>query len=227
MKNRFYSRILKHLGTFWLPWLLLVAMLVVAILQIQWYICIMLGLAAIFILILCIKPMNIIYGLIGTRGNVRYFFILFLLINFLFAAIYYEAFFKKAGITYNLNQPHVEFGMFDSFSFSDGRFWVPDTRIVQLGDSTENLPVNNHDSAHYYYRVTPLWVLKNTLLTSLMQGPTDFFSIANTYTGDNPYSDHNYNISNGLHWFLIFHVLVSWILLGVFISLIYQRFRRT
>ena len=211
--------------SFWLPWSLLAAMLVFACWHPCWSLSIILALAVAFIVMLCIKPMNIIYGLIGTRGDISYFFMLFLLVNFLFASIYYEAFFKTAGVTYDVNHPHVEFDVFKPYGFFDCRSWVPETQKVSR--ELEHLPTNNQDPSHCYYRVNRMWVLQNTFLTSLMQEPAEFYSISSTYTGNDPNCDPNYRITYAFHWFLIFHILVSWILLGVFISMIYQKFRKT
>lgn len=222
-KNSFVSikrDVIPHLKMFWLPWLLLAIMLVVS-----WFSCLRIVLVivmGIFASLFIIKPMQVVYGLIGTHGYIGMFFFLFLLINVVFAGIYYGAFFRKAGISYDVNQPHVEFNI-----FKKGCQDVSEM-IVLCGSEKETLPVSCTDSFHYYYRTDFSWVLRNTFLTSLMQEPTDFFSAANTFTGKvQNKKDENYLISKIFHYFLIFHIMISWILLGVFISLIYQRFRNS
>lgn len=209
-----------HLVSFWFPWLVLIAMLVVSCLSVPNEMTYLVILVFVFLAMLLFRPMNIIYGLIGTHGYIGLFFFVFFFINFLFAKIYYHTCFEKAGITYDINQPHVEFDLFDSYEGIE--------RMVLCSDSLERLPATCKDTAHYYYRVDFSWVMRNTLLTSLMQEPTDFFSVSNTYTGQRQgKEDPNYDMAKFFHWFLIFHILVSWILLGVFISLVYQRFRKT
>lgn len=210
----------SHLRSFWIPWLLIGLMLLVSFVDIPSKTCVLLGLVSVFVLILVIKPMNIIYGLIGTHGYIGLFFFIFIVINFLFAGIYYETFFKHAGITYDINQPHVEFNLFEKGHNG------PDTATVSPREV--NLPRTCDDNSHFYYRTRFWWVLRNTFLTSLMQEPTDFFSAANTFTGvTQSNKDPNFNTANTFHWFLIFHIMISWILLGVFISLVYQKFRNT
>ena len=143
---------------------------------------------------------------------------MFFLINVLFAGIYYYGFFCNAGITYDCNQPHIEFELFKTTNDKG--------KLVISSRDEESLPSTCSNQDHYYYRTTCQWVLQNTILTSLMQEPTDFFSASGTYTGSFQNNvDRNLITASIFHVFLIFHILVSWILLGVFISLIYQKFR--
>ena len=210
-----------HIRTFWYPWLILGIMLGVSCFPVPYKTQVLTILAFAFLAVLFIKPMNIIYGLIGTHGYIGIFFLLFFVINYIFAKIYYHTCFEKAGITYDINQPHVEFNMFDSYDGSE--------RIVLCSDTLERLPETCKDSVHYYYRVDFSWVMRNTLLTSLMQEPTDFFSVSSTYTGErlSKTKDPNYDMAKLFQWFSTFHILISWILLGVFISLVYQKFRKS
>lgn len=208
----------RNLRYFWLPRVIFVLMLIVAFFggdtKSNWLYLLM----VIFVAGLVFKPMNIIHGMIGTRGDIRWFFFTFIFINFVFAGIYFFAFFKEAGITYETNQPHIEFYAFKGVT--------PEEKIIQCDNEAELLFPTCTDSAHYYYKTEFWWVFRNTLLTSLMQEPTDFLSAVGTFTGQrqNP-TDRNYSMSEAFHWFLIFHIMISWILLGVFISLIYQKFR--
>lgn len=234
-----------HICTFWYPWLILGVMLGLSLssrMTIPYKTHVLTILAFAFLIVLFFKPMNIIYGLIGTHGYIGIFFLLFFFINYIFAEIYYHTCFEKAGITYDINQPHVEFNLFDSY---DGL-----ERIVLCSDTLERLPETSKDSIHYYYRIDFSWVMRNTLLTSLMQEPTDFFAVSSTYTGvrynkeessgswwtklklwlDPKHKvdeDPNYEMAKFFQWFSTFHILISWILLGVFISLVYQKFRKS
>lgn len=219
----YLGKIWNHFRHFWLPWIIFGLMLFVAFscegsCKRLWLYVLM----SVFTIALLFKPMNIVHGMIGTQGDIRLFFIYFLIVNFIFSTIYYFAFFKNAGITYDVNQPHIEYSMFKTES---------DTVMMKdvcCGSKEESLPATMNDSVHYYYRTTYDWVLRNTFLTSLIQEPTDFFSACGTFTGlQQTQASPNYAIARTFHWFLLFHILVSWILLGVFISLIYQKFRNT
>lgn len=214
----------RDLKTFWLPWVLLAFMVGFAFIGMPFKSYILLGLMTLFVVILIIKPMNIIYGLIGTHGYIGLFFFRFILIILFFSIIYYGAFFKNAGITYDINQPHVEFNMFEKCDSTE--------MVVSCDNNTiEFLPTTckaDCNQSHYYYQTGFIWVLHNTFLTSLMQEPSDFFSISSTFTGvKQSKDDPNYILAFTFTCFLIFHILISWILLGVFISLIYQKFRNT
>ena len=73
-------------------------------------------------------------------------------------------------------------------------------------------------------------------MTALMQEPTDFFAAASTYNEsivDSSLSKKEQVAEITLdkqktmmfHWILIFQILISWIFFGVFISLLYNKFR--
>ena len=208
MKNIFL-----HLRSFWMPWLFFVLMFVVSIIPIPWKLCWLSLLTVFFVIALLWRPMNVIHGLIGTRGDIKLYFRMFIYINLFFSGIYYFGFFKHSGITYDINQPHIEFNLFEYCSEKG--------QPVLCNSGKETLPIVSRDSIHYYYKTTYPWVLQNTILTSLMQEPTDFYSVSSTFTGsirEKRYS--NYWVAYIFNWFLIFHILISWILLGVFISLL-------
>ena len=165
----FVHRLCLHLQSFWAPWLIIGCMLfAVLVLGSPLKLYVLLGLIALFVIMVLIKPMNIIHGLIGTRGDIRLFFLMFFLINVLFAGIYYYGFFCNAGITYDCNQPHIEFELFKTTNDKG--------KLVISSRDEESLPSTCSNQDHYYYRTTCQWVLQNTILTSLMQEPTDFFS---------------------------------------------------
>ena len=252
----FRYRFFPHLYSFWIPWTLLVLMLLVAITNVPWKLGLLSLLMLLFVVTLVFASMNVIHGLIGTRGDIRMFFFMFLVINLLFATIYYCAFFKNAGITYDVSQPHVEFNIFEKCG-KDADFviveqgknetvilaqgmrkqltnngWIIITpvqedmaRVESQDFKMEHVPTNHAESSHYYHRINRVWVLQNTLLTSFMQEPTEFYSFTCTYNGSHEAADRNVEVSRSFHWFLVFHILISWIFLGVFISLIYQKFR--
>lgn len=252
----FRYRVLPHLYLFWIPWILLSLMLVVTLFDFPWKLSVLALLMFLFVAALVIKPMNVIHGMIGTRGNIVMFFVMFFFINFLISSIYYNGFFRNAGITYDVSQPHVEYNIFKGFprdteaivvdhgeavSLADGQgvvkhfgwegdpvFFPKDWREMMMNKAkakAEHHPSDIPVSAHYYHRIRYTWVLQNTLLTSLMQEPTEFYSFTCTYSGDHKAADKNIKLTRSFHWFLVFHILISWIFLGVFISLIYQKFR--
>lgn len=228
-------RVIPHLASFWIPWLFIVCMVVVSWLCFPWD---LIGLSILmfgFVLFMIFKPMNVIHGLIGTRGDIRLFLGMFLFINLCFSCIYYFGFFKDSGITYDLNQPHVEFNIFmgedrDGFFPEVNKENVPDNSVMSHDRSqcriiAKPLPASPVHSIHYYHRISYKWVLQNTFLTSLMQEPTDLYTFSCTYTGNHNKADNNKRVANCFNWFLVFHIMISWVLLGVFISLIYQKFR--
>ena len=92
----------------------------------------------------------------------------------------------------------------------------------------------------HYQRVNILDVISNTVMTSLMQSPTELFSAAATYNRSQDLSNRspeavlpsdvqlqemNIQKAQAFHVLLIFQILISWIFFGVFISLLYSKFR--
>lgn len=253
----FRDRLGLHLKSFWIPWVLIGAMLIVSLcFDYETRMSSLYVLMGLFVIVLILCPMNIIHGLIGTRGDIKMFFFMFLLINLLFSGIYYLVFFRYAGITFDVSQPHVEFNIFEkcdknvdyliveqgaeeTIIFEQGKrkhvnrngwsiitpFYNEKEMSKSQNIKMEYVPSNDMELSHYYHRIGPIWVLQNTLLTSLMQEPTEFYSFACTYNGNHEMADRNIRMSRSFHWFLVFHILISWIFLGVFISLIYQKFR--
>lgn len=223
-------RFWPHLMSFGIPLVILIAILIVAANDVPWKLSCLSVLMVVFVVLLLLFPMNVIYSLIGTRGNPRVFFFMFLIINSLFSCVYYWGYFKNAGITYDLNQPHVEFNIFENHRgqvdlavTSDSL--LLDSNTVYYACVGEYLPKNCDTDIRYYHKISYKWVLQNTLLTSFMQEPSGFFSIASVYSGNHDRRDKNIEMAKSFHWFLVFHILISWIFLGVFISLIYQKVR--
>lgn len=212
-----------------------------------------------FVVFLLWRPMNLVYGLIGTKGDIRTYIALLIVINLIFSFIYHFAIFKDAGITYDINQPYISYGMFHDKDTTAHTVIIRDTTYSYnlIGEQisyTVNSEVHNYQEVEFWY------VLKNTFMTSLMQEPSDFFAIASTYNqavGKQEkdivgYKDsckpiccckkcncrmrvksdniiHNdgrdKEKSELFHWLLILQVFISWIFFGVFISILYNKFR--
>lgn len=182
-------------------------------------------------LLIIIRPMNAVYGLMGTTGSIRMFFTNFVIISFLFSTIYYFGFFKDAGISYNTNQPHIDYTYFVNPKKGDSRILVKyDTIFVehQLDSISfkEILIHETRDSLHYQ-RIGFVQLWRSSILTTLTQEPTDLLANAAVYntTIESTNSDLDKQMSITFEWVLIFHILISWIFFGVFISLLYTKFR--
>ena len=186
----------------------------------------------VLMLFFIIRPMNAVYGLMGTSGSIRIFFINFLIISFLFSIIYYQGFFKDAGVSYDVNQPYVDYGYFKD-NEANTKITKIDTLVYvkSRGDGYERDTVYQEISVSYQ----PIGlgeVFRNTVLTSLMQQPTNLFSAASTYNaaieqngiGKGSSVDNAKKVED-FHWILIFQILISWLFFGVFISLLYNKFR--
>lgn len=194
----------------------------------QWWCGILLFALALLIIL---RPMNAVYGLMGTTGSIRMFFTNFVIISFLFSTIYYFGFFKDAGISYDTNQPHIDYKYFVNSENGSPRVSVKyDTIFVehQLDSISfkEILIHETRDSLHYQsIGFVQLW--RSSILTTLTQEPTDLLANAPAYntTIESSDSDLDKQMSSAFEWVLIFHILISWIFFGVFISLLYTKFR--
>lgn len=175
------------------------------------------------------KPMNLVYGLIGTKGNISWYIVLLIIINCIFSSIYYHMIFHDAGISYDINQPHIAYCIFkdkegDSYTVEKKNIAYSYDLSGQAVSYTVNKEVHNYQKIEYWY------VLKNTFMTSLMQEPSDFFAIASTYNegvDDVPEAMRTLDKQKSelFHWLLILQVFISWIFFGVFISILYNKFR--
>lgn len=211
-----------------------------------------------FLLLMWRKPMNIVYGLIGTKGDIRMYVFLLVFINLIFSGIYYYAIFKDAGITYDINQPYISYGMFNGKDTTAYTVTVRDTSY-SYDLAGEQISYTVSEEKHNYQKVEPWYVLKNTFMTSLMQEPSDFFAIASTYNQAVDSKEKDIVVHNKItikrcckcknckcknaavvlsekkdrgqekselfHWLLILQVFISWIFFGVFISILYNKFR--
>lgn len=221
-----------HLCDFWYVWGILVFLGIGLLLPFNWkcdlWIC------RVFIVLLTVlfllRPMNAVYGLMGTSGSIRVFFFNFLLISFLFSFIYYFGFFKNAGVSYDINQPHIAYDCYPK----KNRVTKPEYSIATLIYCTkEGIDCDTvyQKTKIVYQPISYMQVLQNTIITSLMQEPTDLFVEATTYNAGMESNDSNTNSSlnkekaTAFYWILIFQILISWIFFGVFISLLYNKFR--
>jgi len=208
-----------------------------------------------FLLFILLKPMNIVYGLNGTSGNIRNFIVSVIVFNIIFSLIHFLGFFKNAGICYDINQPYVSFGMFYNTSDTTRSITLQDTIQVATTESisyhispkksdtgevqydtlifVSPATTSNHyyKEEHLYNRMKWFKVLQNTLLTSLMQEPTDLFSCCSVYNDIHSPQEQNLNGFNDeesccfFTWILLVQVFISWIFFGVFISILYNKFR--
>ena len=202
---------LGRLGDFPYIWIFFALLLGAALLAFAglWGAAKIAGLAGVLTLvaILLVRPMNAVYGLMGAGGSIRMFFCTFLGISFLFAGVYQLGFFHDAGVSYDVNQPHIDYGL---YAGSDR--------------CARTVPV---DGEELRYQPVSFWfTLRNTVLTTLMQEPTDFFSVASTFNeAQSPDAALDRQKASAFQWVLIFQILISWIFFGVFISLLYSKFR--
>ena len=176
------------------------------------------------------RPMNAVYGLMGTSGSVRLFFTNYLLITLLFSCIYQFGFFYEAAVSYDVNQPHIDYGYYHNISRE--RKEQPDTTsltIIRVVDGQRMEEKIEQVSTLVYQPISFWQTWRNTVLTSLMQEPTDFFAAAATYNAGMEKVDRVHAANKSrialFHWILIIQILISWIFFGVFISLLYNKFR--
>lgn len=183
-------------------------------------------------LLVLIRPMNAVYGLMGTSGSTRLFFFNFLFITILFAAIYHLAFFKDAGISYDVNQPHIDYQLFANSEKEDTAiiFEKHDTMFLehQLDTISFKESVIHVTTDTLHYQKINIWqVWRSTILTTLTQESADLLAIATVH--NEAMESTNVGLdkekSELFEWILIFHIIISWIFFGVFISLLYNKFR--
>lgn len=227
-------------------WLLLLALLFVAVISVDsWsFLVKMVGvILALITALVLIRPMNAVYGLMGTSGSIRLFFINFLMITMLFAGVYYCAFFKYAGITYDVNQPHIDYVLFapqnhvDSKEMSEpeNNIFIKTTekrntvfleRQLDTVSFKETIVQVTLDTLHY--QKIDFWqVWRSSILTTLTQEPADLLTAATIHNFGMDSTDVvlDRQKSSVFEWIMIFHVIISWIFFGMFISLLYNKFR--
>lgn len=191
-----------------------------------------------------IRPMNAVYGLMGTSGSIPRFFLNFFLITLIFAKIYFWAFFYNAGISYDVNQPHIDFQKFAVTTEADST--KTDSPIIIVATKRDTVYVEHKlDTTSYtetiiqthvtrdtiippHYQPIDFWqVWRSTILTTLIQESADLLAIATVH--NDAMESTNVGLdkekSSLFEWILIFHIIISWIFFGVFISLLYNKFR--
>lgn len=243
MKKQFelYTRIKNiwiHLKDFSFIWifigLLLLSVFLVLISDNLWNIAKIIGFCSLLLimLLLLIKPMNAVYGLIGTSGSIRLFFCNFILITIIFSLIYYFGFLNKAGISYDVNQPHIDYQRFantsqrESVCVVESRDTLFVEHLVEGMSFPESIIQVSRDTIHY--QNINFWsVWRSTILTTLAQEPSDLLACATVHNKAMESSDVGLDEQKStlFEWILIFHIIISWIFLGVFISLLYSKFR--
>lgn len=237
-----------YMSDFSYIWVFLVAILCIAFFAVpcNWDLSIKLFSTILVLLTILILflPMNTVYGLMGTSGSIRLFFFNFILISSIFSSIYYFGFFKTAGITYDANQPHIDYMMYDKTINADSIKANSMKNIEPIKKDTVYLE-HKLDSVTYtetiisthitrdtlttlHYQPIDFWqVWRSTILTTLTQESADLLSIATVHNeamkSTNPEMDKEK--SELFEWILIFHIIISWIFFGVFISLLYNKFR--
>ncbi len=226
---------ITHFKEFPYIWILLFALLGIAIsAPYNWSLSITLFgiILALLTALVLIRPMNAVYGLVGTTGSIRLFFFNFLFITVLFSGIYYLAFFKNAGISYDVNQPHLDYQLFannekeDIAIISEKRdtmFLEHQLDTISFKESVVHITI---DTLHYQ-SIGFVQVWKSTIMTTLTQEPTDLLNIATVHNAgmESRNTTLDKEKSNLFEWILIFHIIISWIFFGVFISLLYNKFR--
>lgn len=233
-ENRIKESTFRHLNAFWLIWgIFLILSLVNGVFRFiprisQSYDCwhvtkwvMYIGMAIIAIQFLR-RPMNVVYSLMGTSGSIQVFFANFILITLVFACIYHWGFFHNALISYDVNQPHI---CYDASHINDTR---RDTTIyVKVVNNKEQMDTVVQLINYSYQPISFGQTWRNTLVTTLMQEPSDFFSVASTYNVqmDKAKDSLDKDKAAVFHWLLIVQILISWIFFGVFISILYNKFR--
>lgn len=182
--------------------------------------------------LIIVRPMNAVYGLMGTSGSIRIFFFNFIFISLIFSSIYYFGFFKTAGITYDVNQPHIDFQLYTDEIQEDCMKISSKKNTIYLEhqlDSTtfkESIVQVIQDTLHYQ-KIDFGQVWRSTILTTLTQEPAELLTIASVHNTsmDSTNVSLDKQKSGVFEWILIFHIIISWIFFGVFISLLYNKFR--
>lgn len=242
LSHHIIRKVSNHFRDFHIVWILLAIVLFTPLLYmfniISWRIASWLVYPAIafFFIYLIWKPLGAVYGLMGTTGSIQLYFVNFLLITFLFSVVYYWGFFKDAGISYDINQPHVDFAYYQNHNTDERPMVLCDTTIsyhLQF-ESKKDTIISITKSTIHYQPISWEYVWRNTILTTLTQEPTELFTAAATYNygmtevetdDDKDLPSQNIKRTTMLNWILNLQVLISWIFFGVFISLLYSKFR--
>lgn len=231
------NKLFRHLGDFPYIWIFFLLLSIAGVLAFYglWGLAKVIGIVAVALLgiLLIAKPMNAVYGLMGTTGSIELFFATFLLFTLLFAGIYQLGFFQTAGVSYDINQPHLDYGLYAGKDREPMTVRLPaqrDTAVVEhwAEDSVWYETLITERVGQLNYQPISFWsTWRNTILTALMQEPVEFFVVASTYNAA-VYTDDamlDEQKAETFQWLLIIQILISWIFFGVFISLLYSKFR--
>ena len=248
------NKLIRHLRDFPYVWIFFLLLVVAALFAFRghWDTAKGIGSAAVVLLVVLLlsKPMNAVYGLMGTIGSIQLFFGTFLLISILFAGIYQWGFFQEAGVSYDINQPHIAYSLYNgkvrepvTVRTAPQRDTVVIERIVEGAVAAEGTALDGREGAAdgrwretviterteelHYQPITFWFTWRNTILTALMQEPVEFFAVASTYNAAMDPEDGTLDRQKAetFQWLVIFQILISWIFFGVFISLLYSKFR--
>lgn len=236
--QRYLKRFWLHIIDFPYIWIITLLLVVFAIVAYQfpqkWETAEIIGGITLILmtLLLLIKPMNAIYGLIGSTGSIRLFFANFILITAIFAFIYQFGFFQNAGITYDVNQPHIDFQMFAGTDRVDSIKVIEKRDTLYLEVQRDSISVKEpfvHVTRDLlcYQRIDFFKVWRSTIISTLTQDASDLLTIASVHNKgiDSDNANLDKKKSEMFEWIMIFHIIISWIFFGVFISLLYNKFR--
>lgn len=224
------GRLVRHLLDFWVVWAFLGIVLFLS-LVFYWtpaIKCLVYILAGIFIVYMLCRPMSTVYGLVGGSATIHTFLFNFFLITILFSLVYWGLFFRNAGICYDGDNPQLEYAMTDStkYKYDTVSRVIVEERITDSSINRQQVIQTYIDTITTNYHSISYWmVLKNSFLTSLTQAPSDFFFQVSDF-GENMNTISAEKDKTALFsLMLLLHVLISWLFLGVFISLLYSKFR--
>ena len=224
------KHIWNHLCDFYVIWILLF-LLLDFFCWFHFSTCFIYVLGVLFVLYMLIRPMSTVYCLVGSSASIRTFLTNFFLITFLFSLGYYGLFFRDAGFCNDGDNPALDYSMFENHKGLDVLTRVDTTRTIVFeervadGDTISEEVIRTSVDTVSYHRVSYKLVLKNSFLTSLTQGPSDFFFIISDF-GEGMNTCTNDSGRTALFSVILtLHVLISWLFLGVFISLLYSKFR--
>lgn len=219
-----------HATDFWVVWALIAALVVLSLLfkvPNKW-ITIIEGL---FFLYIILKPMGAVYALVGASTSLRAFFINFIIISLAFAGVYYGLFFKDAGICFQGDVAQIDYSIFKD-RHGENTLEITDTAKVSFieerivdGKHISEQVIQTKVETLTYNRITFSIVAENTLITSLTQDPSDLYYVISDL-GESMNAISTDHLKTKLFSYtLLLHILISWLFLGVFISLVYSKFR--
>ena len=183
----------------------------------KWLLRIMLFL---LMLLIILRPMNAVYGLMGTSGSIRIFFFNFVIISLIFSSIYYFGFFKDAGISYDVNQPHIDFQLYANTTKANTENVLEKVTIRKdtvylehhLDSITFSETVVHTTTDTLHYQKIGFWqVWRSTILTTLTQESADLLTIATVHNEamDSTNVGLDKEKSELFEWILIFHIIIS------------------